>query len=229
MVLLLAVILIILGLLVFALKGIFGVFPDKWEWVGIVIAGVGLLMGVPSILQMCMGKPKLLVEFDDIVKEKERNLAIFLKNEQLGNPLEGKKSFWRKIGVKRDTIESLIVSLRILNAGTRDILIPIMQSRIFSDADPTSLGTWRTTLPPTLSFETCVMIAMWDESKKRAIVPGDQRKPHEELAKGIYEIIVTVVTDGEPQFYSRQFIVGDTADDLTWVKPVPHKKGFRIQ
>ena len=229
MVLLLAVILIILGLLVFALKGIFGVFPDKWEWVGIVIAGVGLLMGVPSILQMCIGKPKLLVDFDKVVKDRERNLAIFLKNQQFGNPLQAKKSFWRKMGVKRDAIESLTVGFRILNAGTRDILIPIMHARIFSDADPTSLGIWRTTLPPTLSFETCVMIAMWDEGKKKAIVPGDQIRSYEELAKGVYEIIVTIVTDGEPQFYSRQFIVGDTADDLTWVKPVPHKKGFRIQ
>ena len=229
MVLLLAVILIILGLLVFALKGIFGVFPDKWEWVGIVLAGVGVLMGTPSILQMYMGKPKLLVEFDKIVKDRERNLAIFLKNQQFGNPLQGKKSFWRKIGVKRDTIESLTVSFRVSNAGTGDILIPVMQARIFSDADPSKLGTWRTTLPPTLSFETCVMIVMWDESKKRAIVLGDQTKSSVELLKGIYAIIVTIAIDGEPRYYSRQFIVGDTADDLTWVKPVPHKKGFRIQ
>lgn len=227
MVLLLAIILVVLGLLVIALRGLFGIFPDSWEWTGIVLAGVGILMGVPSVIQMVIGRPKLLLEFDRIVKDRERNLALFLKNQQFGNPLEGKKSIWRKLGVKRDTIESLTVSFRVSNVGTGEILIPIMQARIFSDADPSESGTWRTTLPPTLSFETCVMIAMWDESKKRAVVLGDKTKSSVELPKGIYAILIAIAIDGEPQYYSRQFIVGDTADDLTWVKPIRRKKGSR--
>ncbi len=225
MVFLLPIVLIILGVLVFALKGLFGAFPDNWEWVGIILAGMGLLMGIPSVLQMAMGRPKLILDFDRIVKDKERSLVLFLKNQQFGNPLEGKKSIWRKWGVKRDTIESLTVSFRISNTGTGEILIPIMQARIFSDADPNKLGTWRTTLPPTLTFETCAMVAMWNESKKKAIVLGDKTKPSVEIAKGIYTFSVFVAIDGDPQDYSRQFIVGDTADDLAWVKPVPRKKG----
>jgi len=221
--LLLAIILIILGLSVFALRGFFGVFPDNWEWVGIVLAGVGILMGTTNMLQMAIGRPKLLLEFDRIVKDRERNLALFLKNQQLGNPLEGGKSIWRKLGGKRDTIESLTVSLRILEVGTGKILIPVMQARIFSDADPDECGTWRTTLPPTLSFETSVIITMWDENKKKAIVLGDKTKPSEELPKGIYELVLIIAVDGEPQYYSIQFIVGDTADDLTWVKPTLRK------
>jgi len=209
---------------VFALRGFFGVFPDNWEWVGIVLAGVGLLMGVPSVLQMALGRPKLILDFDRIVKGRERHLALFLKNQQLGAPLEGKKSIWRKLGVKRDTIESLTVSFRISEVGTGKIHIPVMQARIFSNADPNERGTWRTTLPPTLSFETSVMIAMWDENKQKAIVLGDETKPYVEFSKGIYEILVIIAVDGEPENYIRQFIVGDIADDLTWVKPTPHKK-----
>ncbi len=224
MALLLGIILIVLGLLLFALRGLFGVFPDNWEWVGIVLAGMGLLMGVPSILQMAMGSPKLMVDFDRIVEDKERHLAIFLKNQQLGNPLEGETSIWRKLGVKRDTIESLTVGFCISEVGTGRILIPVMQARIFSDADLNESGTWRTTLPPTLSFETSVMIATWDENKKKAIVLGDRTKSSVELAKGIYKITVSIAVDGEPQYYSRQFIVGDTADDLAWVKPIAGKK-----
>lgn len=223
MLLLLAIILILLGLLVFVLRGVFGIFPDNWEWVGIVLAGVGLLMGVPSVLQMAMGHPKLILDFDRIVRDRERGLAVFLKNQQLGNPLEGKKSIWRKLGIKRDTIESLTVSLRILEIGTGKIQIPVMQVRIFSDADLNESGTWRTTLPPTLSFETSAMIAMWDKDKKKAIVLGDKTKPSEELSKGIYEVRLIIAVDGEPEYYSIQFIVGDTADDLTWVKPTLRK------
>jgi len=220
-----AIILIALGILVFALRGVFGIFPDNWEWVGIVLAGVGLLMGVPSMFQMTMGRPKLMLDFDRIVKDRGRDLAIFLKNQQLGNPLEGKKSIWRKLGVKRDTIESLTASLRISEVGTGKIIIPIMQARIFSNADTNNLGTWRTTLPPTLSFETSLMIAMWDENKKKAIVLGDNIRPPVELSAGIYKITIIIAVDGEPYNYSRQFIVGNVADDLTWVKPTSDKKG----
>jgi hypothetical protein len=224
MLLLLGVIFIVLGLLVFALKGFFGVFPDNWELVGIILAGMGLLMGAPSMLQMAMGRPKLILDFDRVVEGKKRYLALFLKNQQLGNPLEGKKSIWRKLGVKRDTIESLTISFRVSEVGTGKIHIPIMQARIYSNADPSEIGTWRTTLPPTLSFETSAMIATWDDNKKKAIVLGDRTRSFVELSKGIYEIITIIAIDGEPQNYSRQFVVGDTADDLTWVKPAPVKK-----
>jgi hypothetical protein len=229
MLLFLGIILIILGLVVFALRGFLGVFPDSWEWVGIVLAAVGLLMGAPSMLQMAIGRPKLLLDFDRIARDRERHLAIFLKNQQLGNPLKWKKSIWRKLGIKRDTIESLTVSFRISEVGSGKILIPIMQARIYSNADPNELGTWRTTLPPTLSFETTVMVAMWDGNKKRAIVPGDKTKSSVELSAGIYEITVIIAVDGEPQKYSRQLIVGNTADDLTWVKPTLGKKRHQNQ
>lgn len=224
MVFLLSIILIILGLIVIALRGLFGVFPDNWEWVGIVLAGVGLLVGIPSVLQMVIGRPKLILDFDRIESGKDRHLAVFIKNQQLGNPLEGKKSIWRKLGIKRDTIESLTVSFRVSEAGTGKILIPIMQARIFSDANPDETGTWRTTLPPTLSFETSVMIATWDENKKNAIVLGDRTKPSVGLSNGIYEITFIIAVDGEPQYHSRQFIIGDAADDLIWVKPIYNKK-----
>ena len=221
--LLLAIILVVLGLLVFALRGVFGVFPDSWEWTGIVLAGLGLIMGVPSVLQMTMGRPKLMVGFDRVVKDKERSLAIFFKNPQLD-----KKSVWRKLGIKRDTIQSLIVSFRISEAGAGKVIIPIMQSRIYSDDDPTGKGSGRIALPPTMSFEACAMITMWDEVKKRAVVPGDRLRQAVGLSAGIYRLEVIIVVDGDAQHKFREFIIGNTADDLVWVKPhqsASHKEG----
>jgi hypothetical protein len=172
---------------------------------------------------MLIGRAKLIVEFDKIVEQQKRSLAIFLKNPQLGDASIGKKSIWRKLGVKRDSIESLIVSFRISEVGTGKVLIPIMHARIYSDADSSEQGSWRVTVPPTLSFETSVMVAMWNGSKKVAIVPGDKIRAAIELPKGIYGIEAIFVVDGEPQKRFREFIVGDTADNLTWVKQVPHK------
>ena len=216
-----AVILFVLGVLLLALVGFLGRFPDNWEWVGIVLAGVGLAMGVPSVLQMVVGRPKLMVDFDRVVKGNERSLAIFLKNPQLE-----KKSIWRKLGIRRDTIESLIVSFCITEVGTGKVMTePIMHARIYADDDPTNIGKNRIALPPTISFEASIMLAMWDETKHKAIIPGDKLRRSIEVATGVYRIEVIFVVDGDPQKEFRQFVVGNTADDLVWVVPSQLKTG----
>ena len=60
-----AIVFIILGILVLSLRGFFGAFPDNWEWVGIVLAGVGLAIATPSIFQMIWGHPKLKWRFEN--------------------------------------------------------------------------------------------------------------------------------------------------------------------
>jgi len=221
----LAIILVILGLLVFALRGVFGVFPDSWEWTGIVLAGLGLIMGVPSVLQMAMGRPKLMMDFDRVVEGQKRALAIFLKNPPLGE-----KSIWRKLGIRRDTIASLSASFRISEVAK--VVIPIMHARIYTPddptkIDPTKIGAWRIALPPTLSFESCIMIAMWGNEKKKAIVLGDKSRNSVDLSAGIYRIEVIFLVEGHPIKKFREFIVGDKADDLVWITPqsVSHKRG----
>lgn len=101
-----------------------------------------------------------------------------------------------------------------------------MQARVYSDADSSGQGSWRVTVPPTLAFETSVMVAMWNDSKKVAVVPGDNLRTSVELPKGIYRIETAFVVDGEPQKRFRRFIVGDSADSLTWVKESPGKRDF---
>lgn len=123
---LLAFVFVVLGLSVLALGGIWGVSPARWQWVAIILAGMGIMVGTPSLFQMLMGRAKLVVDFDKIVEQQKRSLAIFLKNPQLGDGAIGKKSIWRKLGVKREAIESLIVSFRISEVGTGKVVIPIM-------------------------------------------------------------------------------------------------------
>ena len=57
-------------------------------------------------------------------------------------------------------------------------MIPVMQARIYSDADSSDEGSFRVRVPPTMSYETCIMIAMWNENKKVAVVPGVNFSPH---------------------------------------------------
>ena len=229
MIFLLAFIFILFGFLALVLGGVvWTVIPPEWQFVGAVLTAVGIVMGIPVLLQMTIGRAKLMVEFDKIVEQEKRSLAIFMKNPQLGDVSTGKKTIWRRIGVKRESIESLIVSFRITEVGTGKVVIPIMQARVYSDADPSEKGIWRVTVAPTLSFETTIMVAMWNEGKKVVIVPGDRLRGEVELPKGIYRIDAAFVVDGEAEMEFREFIVGDSADELTWVRQVPRKKTPRI-
>ena len=218
---------VIFGFLVLALGGIWGVMPEGWEWVGGLFAVVGVIMEIPGLLQMTKGRAKLIVEFDKIVEQEKRSLALFMKNPQLGDVSIGKKSIWRRIGVKRESVESLIVSFQIREVGSGKVVIPIMQARIYSDADSSEEGSWRVRVPPTLSYETSVMVAMWNESKRVAVVPGDRLRGEVKLPKGSYRIEVIFVVDGEPQKRFRGFIVGDSADELSWVRQVGGKGDFK--
>ena len=180
-------------------------------------------MGTTNVFQMVLGRPKLLRDYDRHVRDQERALMIFLKNP----PLSEK---WRKLGVKRDTIASLSASFCITEVGTNKVMTkPIMHARIYSDDDPTEAGSWRIALPPTFSCSTSIMVAMWDDTKKKVIVLGDKVRDSLELPAGVYRIEVIFLMEGQPIKEFRRFIVGDKADDLVWVKPqsTSHKEGLQ--
>jgi len=139
---------------------------------------------------------------------------IFLKNPPLSE-----KSIWGKLGVRRNTIASLSASFRISEKAK--ILIPIMHSRIYTDDDPTKAGSWRIALPPTFSWSTTIMVASWDEKKGKAIVLGDEVRDSVELPAGFYRIEIIFLVEGQPKKELRDFIVGNKADDLVWIKQPP--------
>ena len=89
-----------------------------------------------------------------------------------------------------------------------------MHARIYSDDDPTEAGSWRIALPPTFSWFTSIMIAMWDDTKKKAIVTGDKVRDFVELPSGVYRIEVIFLVEGQPVKEFREFIVGNKGDDL---------------
>ena len=179
--------------------------------------------GAPSVLQMLLGRPQLLTNYDKLVHGQKRGLLIFLKNPPLG------KSFWRRLGVRRDTIASLSASFCITEVGTNKVMTkPLMHARIYSDDDPTETGSWRIALPPTLHWSTNIMIAMWDDTKKKAITPPDRLRNPLELSSGTYRLEVIFLVEGQPRKEFRRFVVGVNADDLVWIKPtqsISHKEG----
>jgi len=186
-----------------------GRIPDVWEWVALLFAGLGAVFGLPSGLQRIYGKAKLLREYDRYIREEERGLIIFVKNPPLGN-----NWMLKTFEVRREAISSLSASFRISKGS--EVIVPIMHSRIYSDDDPKDVGSWRIALPPTFSWSTSIMVAKWDNAKKKAILLGD-REPVE-LSTGLYRMDIVYLLDGNPENEFKEFIVGKNADDLVWVR-----------
>jgi hypothetical protein len=106
----------VLAILCLAFIGIFGRFPDEWEWVGIVLAGVAIAMATPSIFQMFWGCACIDTEFEVSATGEERSLLIFLKNPPV------KSRILRILGVKRETVQSLNAKFVFPNLAVRKLL-----------------------------------------------------------------------------------------------------------
>lgn len=202
---------IVLALLCLAFIGIFGRFPDEWEWVAIVIAGVGIVIVIPNTLQMFRGRACVETEFEVSAKDNERSLVILLKNPPIQNRI------LKNLGVKRETVQSLTADIRISEFGSRKIIVPIRRGRIFTDEDTIDKGSNRIVLPPTYSVAGSIMVAMWDKKVERAVILGDVLRKPLALNAGDYFAQIIICVDGEPNEISRQFIVGKSADELIWV------------
>lgn len=209
MILSIAIALIILALIFFSLKGLFGYFPDNWEWVGIVLAGVGLAVATPSIFQRAFGKPIAEIEYFRGVDREDRFLSVFLMNPPIKN------KFLKMLGVRRETIQSLVVQFRISEQGSNKVIIPIRTARIITDEDSEYTGKDRITLPPTYSVGATCMFVLWDEKKNKALVISN-RDEQKELDQGYYAIYISLIVEGEYKKYSATFVVGEKADDLIW-------------
>ena len=210
---LVAIVIIVLAILCLAFIGIFGRFPDEWEWVGIVLAGVALAMATPSIFQKFWGRPIVETQFEKYAEKTERALLILLSNPPV------KKWILRMLGVKRETVQSLTAEIRISEVGSKKVIVPIRHARIYSDDDPSDIGSNRIVLPPTFSVAASIMVVSWDFQKKKAVILGDRLRQPLLLDEGCYRADIIIFVDGDPKTISRQFVVGQNADDLIWASP----------
>jgi len=201
---------VVLVVLCLAFIGIFGRFPDEWEWIAIVIGGLGIVLIMPSILQMFWGRGCVQTEFVVSVRGSDRSLVVLLKNPPVQNRI------LKGLGVKRETVQSLTADIRISEFGSNKIIVKIRRGRIFTDEDTLDKGSNRIVLPPTYSVAGSIMVAMWDKKLKKAVILGDVLREPLLLGEGYYYAQIIICVDGEPNEISRKFVVGKDADGLIW-------------
>ncbi len=188
--------------------------PIYLQWLGFglaVFSAVGVLLVLPTLLQIFLGGPQLHKEFDSHDEDGSRLLLVFMKN------LPVEKPFGRFALVKRDTIESLAVTFQILDACRQSIIVPVHQARIQSGEDSDELGRYRIRLPPTFSVGASIAVAMWNAASGRAEIPPTQGKQSVPLDPGIYEARSIFHIDGRRNDVAKNFSVGQTVKELEWL------------
>lgn len=203
---------IVLALAVLAFRGVFGKFPDQWEWFLTVLAIVGLAVSAPSVFQMIWGRPKLRLQFDLIVENDDRSLGIHLQNTPV------KSRILKKFGVRRDSIQSLTASYQISEAGSGTIIVPVRQLFITTDEEPDDALRQRVALPPTFSVAGHIPVVIWDKINKQANLMPTRTSKEFVLKPGRYLIRLVVMCDGEPSFENREIVIGEELDDMNWVR-----------
>ena len=137
-------------------------------------------------------------------------MIIFLKNPPVKNRV------LKALGVKRETVQSLTAEIRISEFGSKQIIVPIRHARLFPDEDTSDEGSNRIVLPPTYSVAASMMVAMWDNKNRGAIILGDRLRKPLLISEGHYYAKIIICVDGEPNEISCQFVVGKNADELIW-------------
>ena len=82
-----------------------------------------------------------------------------------------------------------------------------------------NIGSNRIILPPTFSVAASIMVVKWDSQKNKAVILGDRLRQPLLLDEGYYRADIIICVDGDPKTISRQFVVGQNADDLIWASP----------
>jgi len=212
--LLVILVIIFLVIVCLAFVGIFGRFPDEWEWIGVILAGWALAMATPSIFQMFWGRPLVKVEFErETTEGGGAVLLMFLSNPPV------QKRILRRLGVRRETVQGLTASFRISELNGGKVLVPVRHPRIYSDDDSSDIGRNRIILPPTYSVAASIIVVRWDVKRNKAFILGDRLRKEYQLGAGYYQADIILFVDGDPQHISRRFVVGKKADDLIWANP----------
>lgn len=187
------------------------------QWVDVILSFTAFgiaIVALPTILQMFWGRPLLRVEFDRAVEDQERMLAVYLKNPPI------KSRTLSRMGVRRESIQSLAASFQIAEVGSGRVLDPIRHGIFFTDEELEPRPKERVALPPTYSVATSFGVAKWMPDTNSVVVPPDRLRGALPLAAGYYLAKVVVMVDGEPKNYERRFKVGANPDDLVWTTPV---------
>jgi hypothetical protein len=188
--------------------------PIYIQWIGFFLAvfsATGVLLALPTLLQLLFGGPRLYLEFDSHDENGSRLLIVFIKNRPIDKPF-GQFSF-----IRRDTIESLTATFQIVREDTHFIVVPVHRARIHSGEEGDELGPDRIRLPPTSSVGASIAVCRWNGSTGRAEIPATRGKGPTPLQAWNYEARMIFHFDGRRKDVLSKFAVGPTLVDLQWL------------
>lgn len=162
-------------------------------------------MAAPTFLQLIFGQPKLALSFDhDDTGKDGRVLNIHLINMPINSPI------LQRFKVSRLTIQDICLSIQVLNASTREVVISSFMPDI--ELSPSSRAG-RIALPPS-SVMANVHLVKWQRFPDSAVLLGDTRIP---LPEGTYVLDIGIVLDNKTKVCEPiSFHIGKAESEMMW-------------
>ncbi len=170
--------------------------PSIWQWIGIFVGFIALILAMVTIPHLIWGKPKITVDWDIAEIDVGKALECKIWNE----PLTNKVINWF---TRRDPVEDLNAKLDICEAGSGKVLVScIPKIKDFSGAYAQRVRLSSSLIP------ACFSIAVVDKNDNQVYVRNGRDTDKQNLAPGKYTAKVELLIDGiKPKKVQRDFIV----------------------
>lgn len=168
-----------------------------WQWIGLFIGFVALVLSIMAFLYFLLGKPRIYIKYDtEYDKSRQEKYLIC----QIGNTPVGKCS--RLFGMSRRRAEGVHIKFSIQNTKTQKMIATKIQASHTLSIPPSNY--------PEYSFR--VVFAKNEFVK----CVGHFNGQNYDLSVGEYLAIVKINTSERDKEYRKRFFIGNEKGDLCW-------------
>jgi len=178
-----------------------------WQWVGLIVGFIalfGVLMSLPTILQMIWGRPKVTID----VNVKEMDGARVLECRIFNYPIV--RGILKLLCVRRMAAEDIVASFSIEECGSGRVVFPGAVPYIITYTDTKSQRVGLPASPFPAAFG--IVIVMYDTGEVKPF--GEDTTIL--LAPGKYSARIDITVEGKRIVEEQEFVVCETRPFAYW-------------
>lgn len=173
------------------------------QWIALIISLVAIVIGVPALLQMKYGSPKVVVGYEDEEFGEYRCLSCTLYNDPITRGL------LRIFGVRREMAQDVIARFMISERGTGRIVCPFTEVQIKTQQD---VAARRIVLPASL-VPARFPVVYYAREKTEVTVCKEQKQI---IPLGVYIATIDILAGDKLYEEEHGFVVSDKYPFAEW-------------
>ncbi len=180
------------------------VWPTTWEWVGILLAIIGILMAVQPFLQMIYGQPKLSIRPSVVMEKETAAIGLHVSNPPI-------TEWWLSLlGVTKQTAEGVVISYMIDELESGKSILPVTFSHTYTGAGNPAKRV------DIAASDYASFIPIGAVNKGKVYLDKGGGSELQLLAIGKYKVIVIIVYGSKKELAYKHLIVSENTPYASW-------------